>query len=492
MAIAALAHIGRNFLNLSESGVWTVDKGKGAGHAPTQLQFLGLLSEITAIRIRGNYFQKAEITWIDDVAIVKGDEDVQKMRSRVQKSALAYVLNKKGAGQPVQLVGVGMVLTKHFNSTLASKGAFKIKRLQPGSPALWSSIRVGDILMRVGDQITQDMSLQQLAQLLRGEVGSTVRLKLFSIHRDTTYEQMLERVPLEEQPPAPKPPAPPPISDRDPAAAAANNASRDSEFRRSEEARKRELEKLKRQTREQELQVLAKKKQRWEDIKRAEAGGRAIGSKKAGEHDLERALETDQCALEEDTTAWLSISERGDDIVAERNVEAAADGFRYHASNVGAAMGHEATMSTGADTTQLKTDAVRAALMEGAIAGEGDRPDPYNKDNTSIERGHEEALSPPVTSGADDHQPDVLGRPTADSTTGLGNNAAQVKADDADGNAVSTGPDAINAEDLAGSFATEQLGKEEMLGEHTNTASRREHSARKGFLSRFGFGRFSK
>ena len=264
IVMAAHAHIGRNSLNLTENGMWTVTKGKGTGHSPTQMQLLGILSEITTIAIRGNYFRKSEVTWIDGVRLLAGDQDASKLRGRVQKSALANVQPKTNAGH---LVGVGVVFTQD-----AKHKSFKVKRLQSGSPALWSSIRVGDMLLQVDDErISEDMSLRQLAILLRGEMSSTVKLTFYSILRNTTYQQVLERVALDSRPPRavespPPPPARTSVDERAAAAAAAAAAAvaAATEERIESQRRRARLEELKRRNLEKEIQILQRKKEMWQ------------------------------------------------------------------------------------------------------------------------------------------------------------------------------------------------------------------------------------
>lgn len=258
--------------------MWTVTKGKGTGHSPTQLQVLWLLSDITGIAVRGNYFKEAESTWIDGVRLVAGDEDADKLRSRVQKSAPPKLQANTKEG-----VGVGLVLAAHVEKGVEQR-SFRVIRLQPGSPAFWSSIRIGDIILEVDEKkITEHMSLRQLGQLLRGEVSSTVRLTLLSVVRNTTYEQVLERVALDTEPSHTVEPVshspdmrsedqkPDAAKDADPkmeAIAAEVSAAIIENEQTEDERRRKRLEELKRLNLEKEIQILERKKAR---IKRIEA-----------------------------------------------------------------------------------------------------------------------------------------------------------------------------------------------------------------------------
>lgn len=124
IAISAVTRVGWNKLRIAEDGGWSVTKGRGRGHAPTQLQLLVLLSDVTALKIRGNYFSSDEMTWIDGVKLLAGAEDVGKLRERVEKSAPSKRQPEDFSKppkflptniSPTHLVGVGMVLKPEYN-----------------------------------------------------------------------------------------------------------------------------------------------------------------------------------------------------------------------------------------------------------------------------------------------------------------------------------------------------------------------------------------
>ncbi|KAJ1476405.1 hypothetical protein T484DRAFT_1825102, partial [Baffinella frigidus] len=59
-----------NELSLGEKQ-WTVMKGQGHGHPPTTIQMLRLLSSLSAVYIRGGYYDGHEETWLDSVRLVE-------------------------------------------------------------------------------------------------------------------------------------------------------------------------------------------------------------------------------------------------------------------------------------------------------------------------------------------------------------------------------------------------------------------------------------
>ena len=83
--ISAKTIVGFNSLAIAEDGGWTVTKGNGLGHAPTQSQLIGLLSDVTAIKVRGQYFSIAEMTWIGGVVLRAGAEDASKLREQLKR-----------------------------------------------------------------------------------------------------------------------------------------------------------------------------------------------------------------------------------------------------------------------------------------------------------------------------------------------------------------------------------------------------------------------
>jgi len=199
LAISAVTREGWNALPIAEDGGWTVTKGSGFGHSPSQLQLLTLLSDVRALKIRGNFFSRSEQTYIDDVALHAGGEDAGKLRERVQKSqqpkARESGSGPSGRNTTGHLVGVGMVLMpKQDNETGAN--SYHVKKLQSGSPAHFcQKIEPGDRLVRVDNTLIdgQEKSLRDVAKLIMGAEGSQITLTLFSYARNETYVQVLER-----------------------------------------------------------------------------------------------------------------------------------------------------------------------------------------------------------------------------------------------------------------------------------------------------------
>lgn len=73
-----------NELSLNEKS-WTVMKGQGHGHSPTTIQMLRLLSSLSAVYIRGGYYDGHEETWIDSVLLQEGDHQQDQMLRKVAK-----------------------------------------------------------------------------------------------------------------------------------------------------------------------------------------------------------------------------------------------------------------------------------------------------------------------------------------------------------------------------------------------------------------------
>ena len=172
VTISALASVGLNSIKLAEGDGWTVTKGVGSGHAPTQLQMLGILADVSELKIRGNFFRSSEMTHISYVRLLAGTQDVGKLRDRVQKSPLV-----KAKTPTPQLVGVGILLAPQINNTTKSM-SYYVKALQSGSPAhLCHRIHEGDRLLSVDGHFVDGKRLRQIARLIVGEVCT-----LFSLH----------------------------------------------------------------------------------------------------------------------------------------------------------------------------------------------------------------------------------------------------------------------------------------------------------------------
>ena len=72
-----------NELSLNEKS-WTVMKGAGHGHSPTEIQMLRLLSSLSAMYFRGGYYDGHEETWIDSVLVTEGDHHAETLLRKVK------------------------------------------------------------------------------------------------------------------------------------------------------------------------------------------------------------------------------------------------------------------------------------------------------------------------------------------------------------------------------------------------------------------------
>ena len=61
-----------------------------------------------------------------------------------------------------------------------------IESVLPGTPASGAGLQSGDILTQIGSQSTAQMSLDDAAKLLRGDVGTTVTIKIWR-QQDSQY-----------------------------------------------------------------------------------------------------------------------------------------------------------------------------------------------------------------------------------------------------------------------------------------------------------------
>ncbi len=96
-----------------------------------------------------------------------------------------------------RFVGIGAVLTQ-------DGGQAAIRSVVPGSPAQKAGIRAGDVLLSVNGVATNNLSLEQTVERIRGQAGTRVNMKIdrmgnvlsFSvlrttIHETTVYARML-------------------------------------------------------------------------------------------------------------------------------------------------------------------------------------------------------------------------------------------------------------------------------------------------------------
>ena len=81
----------------------------------------------------------------------------------------------------IQYVGIGVTVQK-------SNLDFQIIDLRSGGPADRMGVRAGDYLKQVDGQDLMGLSLEQVAGLLQGQVGTPVTLTLFTAGEDSTHE----------------------------------------------------------------------------------------------------------------------------------------------------------------------------------------------------------------------------------------------------------------------------------------------------------------
>lgn len=84
-------------------------------------------------------------------------------------------------------VGIEMIANKNNNGIIISAVA-------DNSPAKFSGLSVGDIIVQIDGYKTSGMSLSQASKLIRGELGTPVRLILFRPTTGETFIRVLKRV----------------------------------------------------------------------------------------------------------------------------------------------------------------------------------------------------------------------------------------------------------------------------------------------------------
>jgi len=85
-----------NDLDLNEKA-WTVMKGQGHGHSPTTIQMIRILSSLSAIYIRGGYYDGHEETWLDSVSMIEGNHEQDAMLRKINKHHHEPLKAKKAA-----------------------------------------------------------------------------------------------------------------------------------------------------------------------------------------------------------------------------------------------------------------------------------------------------------------------------------------------------------------------------------------------------------
>lgn len=87
-----------------------------------------------------------------------------------------------------QYGGVGIILTKDADSPY-----LKVESPMPGTPAYYAGIQAGDYILKVGDQSTEGMSIQDARKIVTGKEGTTVTLTILSPGASAAREVPLTR-----------------------------------------------------------------------------------------------------------------------------------------------------------------------------------------------------------------------------------------------------------------------------------------------------------
>lgn len=88
--------------------------------------------------------------------------------------------------------GVGIVVRE------TDDGKVIVQSIIPGNPADKAGIEAGDVFVEIdGQPVPPGFTTEQVASLVRGEVGTTVKLKMYRPETDETYEVTLKRAIIE-------------------------------------------------------------------------------------------------------------------------------------------------------------------------------------------------------------------------------------------------------------------------------------------------------
>jgi hypothetical protein len=177
----------------------------GTGHSPTQKQMVLLLSQLSSLRIRGGFHEGIEVTFIDNVHLIRGPHS-----ANVLTSMLAVVTAREEEKEIISRApfaakryGIGIV----FSPVVQAAGTPEekqigliVKRLVPGGPAaINGQISPGDFLRTVNAVEVWAMPLQDVAEHLVGTMGTTVWLT-FKRQDGTSYEARLYRDEIRAEP----------------------------------------------------------------------------------------------------------------------------------------------------------------------------------------------------------------------------------------------------------------------------------------------------
>ncbi len=81
---------------------------------------------------------------------------------------------------------------------LAEEGGFRLQEILPGSPAEQAGLRVGDLILRIGDTIVADLEPSEGLQRLRGRAFTRVKLTVARLGEPEPLVFEVFRAPLDQ------------------------------------------------------------------------------------------------------------------------------------------------------------------------------------------------------------------------------------------------------------------------------------------------------
>src|SRR6185503_17128815 len=94
----------------------------------------------------------------------------------------------EGDARPQEVVGIGAALRMDNRSR-----TLRIMNVFPGTPAERAGLTAGLIIHKVDDVLVAGLPLQECVNLIRGPIGSTVRLELIDPQQEETNTVELTR-----------------------------------------------------------------------------------------------------------------------------------------------------------------------------------------------------------------------------------------------------------------------------------------------------------
>ena len=160
--------------------VAAVSAAPAIGNEVLPWQDARLLAEVLQ-RVRENYVDQIDVHQLMQHAtrgLLAGLDEHSTLLSEREYAALQTATNGSYAGVGVEVEGVA--------------GGVRIVRCLPGSPAQQADLRAGDLLLRIDELVVNAANLDAATDLLRGAVGSHVRLSVQRTGR-SAQEYVLQR-----------------------------------------------------------------------------------------------------------------------------------------------------------------------------------------------------------------------------------------------------------------------------------------------------------